>query len=182
MKKVLIFVLIFTIQAALPQKNFPINPLKSIAYAETLRAGAVYDVIPKGFFGTWKVFSKMESSNNPSMFNKISVDIWNLSGAGNVLVLENAITGAKSSIQIESNKGSYDGKTLKFQRIKEEVSGNIKYIQKESPEFVLDGNTFKGFDTFIVEKYKENKLISKDVVKYVVIGKKVSGESKINGW
>lgn len=150
--------------------------------AETLKGGAVYDAIPKGFFGTWKVLSKMESSNNPSMFNKLSVDVWNLSGAGNVLVLENAVTGAKSSIQIKPENGGYDGKTLKFQRIKEEVEGKFKYIQRESPEFVLDGNVFKGHDTFIIEKYENDKLISKDVVKYIVLGKKVSGESRINEW
>lgn len=169
MKKIFI-ILIFFFVSSLP------------SCCETLKGGTVYDVIPKGFFGTWKVISKMESSNNPSMFNKISVDIWNLSGAGNVLVLENAVTGAKSSIQVESKQGSFDGKTLKFQRVKEETSGGYKYIQRESPEFVLDGNIFKGYDTFIVEKYKEGKLISKDVVKYVVLGKKVSGESKINEW
>ena len=150
--------------------------------AETLKGGTTFDAIPKGFFGTWRVISKMQSSNNPTIFNKLSVDIWNLSGALNVLVLENAVTGAKSSIQIEPKNGSFDGKTLKFQRVKEEKSGKYKYIQRESPEFVLNNNIFKGFDTFIIEKYEDNKLISKDVVKYVVIGQKISGESKINEW
>ncbi len=149
-------------------------------HAETLKGGASYDVIPKGFFGIWHVTSKMESSNNPKIFNKLSVDIWNLSGQGNVLVLENAVTGAKSWIQVESNKGNFDGKTLKFNRRKEEKEGKYTYVQKESPEFVLDGNIFRGFDTFIIEKYENNKLISKDIVKYVVIGQKISGESKIN--
>ena len=81
---------------------FFLSAAASSAYAETLRGGATYDEIPKGFFGVWHVTSKMESSNNPSMFNKLSVDIWNLSGAGNVLILENAQTGAKSSIQVPS--------------------------------------------------------------------------------
>jgi len=148
--------------------------------AETLKGGAVYDEIPKGFFGTWHVTSKIDYSNNAKMFNPLSVDIWNLSGAGNVLVLENATTGAKSSIQVTSNKGNFDGKTLKFQRTKEKVEGKYKIIQKESPEFVLEGDIFRGFDTFIVEKYENNKLISKDIVKYKVIGQKLSGESKIN--
>lgn len=150
--------------------------------SETIRGGTTYDVIPKGFFGTWRVISKMETSNNPSIFNKLSVDIWNLSGAGSVLVLENAVTGAKSSIQVQPAGNSFDGKTLKFQRVKEEISGKYKYIQRESPEFVLNGNVFKGYDTYIVEKYENNKLISKDVVKYVVIGQKISGESRINEW
>lgn len=151
-------------------------------YAETIRGGTTYDVIPKGFFGTWRVISKMQTSNNPSIFNKFSVDIWNLSGAGNVLVLENAVTGARSSIQVQPTGNSFDGKTLKFQRVKEEISGKYKHIWRETPEFVLNGNIFKGHDTYIVEKYENNKLISKDVVKYVVIGQKISGESKIDEW
>ena len=150
------------------------------ASAEKLKGGTVYDIVPRGFFGTWHVVSKMQSSNNPKIFNKLSVDIWNLSAMGNVLILENAMTGAKSSIQMQPNKGAYDGKTLKFQRIKEEKEGRYKYIQRESPEFVLDGNVFRGYDTYIIEKYEDNKLISKDVVKYIVIGQKISGESKFN--
>lgn len=146
--------------------------------AQTLHGGATYDEIPKGFFGIWHVTSKMENSNNPKIFNKLSVDIWNLSGYGNVLILENAMTGAKSSIQVQPQK-SYDGKTLKFMRIKEQKEGKYKVVQKESPEFVLDGGIFRGFDTFIIEKYEDNKLISKDIVKYKVIGQKISGESKI---
>lgn len=145
------------------------------AHAETLKGGTTYDVIPKGFFGIWHVTSKMQSTNNLEKFNKLSVDIWNLSGIGNVLILENTMTGAKSSIQIENN-GNLDGKTLKFNRRKEEKEGRYTYIQKESPEFVLDGNIFRGFDTFIIEKYEDKKLISKDIVKYIVIGQKISGE------
>ena len=72
----------------------------NFACAETLKASASYDEPLKGFFGTWHVTSKIESSNNYSMFNKLSVDIWNLSGMGNVLILENGLTGAKSSIQV----------------------------------------------------------------------------------
>lgn len=146
-------------------------------FTEVLRGGASYDNIPKGFFGVWHVTSKMESSNNPFIFNKLSVDIWNLSGAGNILILENTQSGARSSIQVSPQR-NYDGKTLKFTRIKEEMEGKHRIIQRETPEFVLENNIFRGFDTFIIEKYEDNKLISKDVVKYKVIGQKISGESK----
>ena len=86
------------------------------------------------------------------------------------------MTGAKSSIQIESDLDKLDGKTLKFNRRKEKKEGKYTFVEKESPEFVLDGNIFRGFDTFIIEKYENNKLISKDIVKYIVIGQKISGE------
>lgn len=150
------------------------------ASAEVLRGSASFDSIPVGFFGTWHVVSKMESSNKPTMFNPLSVDIWNLSGQGNVLVLENKMSGATSSIQVQPNKGSYDGKTLKFERIKETVEGRYKTIERESPEFVLDGNIFRGFDTMIIETYKDNKLVSRNEVRYAVLGQKISGESRVN--
>ena len=62
-------------------------------------------------------------------------------------------------------------------RTKEYRENNFKYIHKETPEFMLDGDTFRGYDTFSIEKYdKNNNLISKDVVKYKVIGQKIAGD------
>lgn len=147
------------------------------SHAEVLKGSASYDAPFKGFFGTWHVTSKIESSNNYSMFNKMSVDIWNLSGSGNVLVLENGLTGAVSSVTVENASKFPDGKKLKFTRVKEFTEGNYKYKHIESPEFILEGDIFKGYDTFTVEKYDlNNKLISVDVVKYKVIGQKIAGE------
>ncbi len=141
--------------------------------AEVLRATVTKDEIPKGFFGTWHVTSKLTETNNPELFNTISVDIWTLGGYGNTLILENVHTGASSSIQVESQK-NLDGKTLKFQRVKSNTRGNMKIVQRESPEFKLNGNIF--YDTYIIERYVNNKLIQKDVVKYKVVGQKISGD------
>ncbi len=161
MRKILIaLVLLFTLNCA---------------QAEVLRATVSKDEIPKGFFGTWHVTSKLSETNNPELFNTISVDIWTLGGYGNTLILENVHTGASSSIQVESQK-NLDGKTLKFQRVKSNTRGNMKIVQKESPEFRLDGNIFTGYDTYIIERYVNNKLIQKDVVKYKVVGQKISGD------
>ena len=152
---------------------FLIPPL----YAEVLMGSTSYDEIFKGFFGTWHVTSKIVSTNNYSKFNPMSVDIWNLSGQNNVLILENTLTGAKSAIRIEDDFDNLDGKHLKFSRTKEYRENNFKYIHKETPEFMLDGDTFRGYDTFSIEKYdKNNNLISKDVVKYKVIGQKIAGD------
>jgi len=145
--------------------------------AETLKGGASYDAPFRGFFGTWHVTSKIESSNNYTMFNKMSVDIWNLSGSGRVLILENGLTGAKSSITVDDASIAPNNKQLKFTRVKEFKDGNFKYKHIETPEFTLNGDIFKGFDTFRVEKYDiNNKLISVDIVKYKVIGQKIAGE------
>ena len=70
------------------------------AQAQTLHGGVSEDYIPKGFFGSWGVISKLDSSNNPVLFNKESRDIWTLSGYDNILILENLESGAKSEIVI----------------------------------------------------------------------------------
>lgn len=145
------------------------------AQAEVLRATVTKDEIPKGFFGTWHVTSKISETNNPELFNPISVDIWTLGGYGNTLILENVQSGASSSIQVESQK-NLDGKTLKFQRVKSDTRGNMQIVQRESPEFRLNGNIFTGYDTYIIERYVNNQLIKKDVVKYKVVGQKISGD------
>lgn len=145
------------------------------AQAEVLRATVSKDEIPKGFFGTWHVTSKIVETNNPKMFNTLSVDIWTLGGYGNTLILENIQSGASSSIQVAPNS-NLDGKTLKFTRVKSDTRGELTVVQKETPVFTLNGNIFEGFDTYIIERYINNKLIQKDVVKYKVIGQKISGD------
>lgn len=146
-------------------------------FAETLNASASYEEILQSFFGTWHVTSKLESTNNLSMFNKMSVDIWNLSGVGNVLILENGLTGAKSSIKVENAQNCLDGKKLKFTRVKEFTQGGYKYKHTESPEFILNGKIFRGYDTFKVEKFDlSGNLLSSDIVKYKVVGQKIAGD------
>lgn len=151
--------------------------LNTFCFAETLKGSTSFEEPLKGFFGTWHVTSKIESTNNYQMFNKLSVDIWNLSGANNVLILENGLTGAKSTIKVENSEDNLDGKKLKFVRIKEFSDGKYKYRHTETPEFILNGKIFKGFDTFKVEKYDlKNNPVSVDVVKYKVIGQKIAGD------
>lgn len=152
---------------------FLISPSNS----ETLRGSTSYDAPFKGFFGSWHVTSKIESSNNYSIFNKMSVDIWNLSGYNNVLILENGLTGAISQIKVDNALSNLDGKKLKFTRTKEFEENGFKYKHIEQPEFILDGDIFRGYDTFTIEKYDlKGNLISVDVVKYKVIGQKIAGE------
>lgn len=162
MKKILLILILFFI-----------NPV----FSQTLKGGTSFDVPLDGFFGTWHVTSKIESTTNYQMFNKMSVDIWNLSGTNSVLYLENGLSGAKSSIQLSEKYDNLDGKKLKFKRVKEYKDGKFKYRHTEEPEFILEGNIFKGYDTYKVEKFDlNNNVISVDVVKYKVVGQKIAGE------
>ena len=146
------------------------------ADASILKGSVSEEYIPSGFFGSWGVISKLDSSNNPTMFNYQSRDIWTLSGHNNVLVLQNLQSGARSEIRIK-DKAS-DGRTLKFEREKIVKQDDLsKVIYREIVSFRLLGNNFSGTDKFIVEEYdKNNSLIKKNEALYIVEGVKISGE------
>ena len=147
------------------------------ANALSLKGGVSQEYIPDGFFGSWAVISKLDSSNNPALFNRESRDIWTLSGYSNILILQNLESGAYSEIIIKDR--NKDGKTLKFQREKNIEENEIKIKYKETVSFMLLGNAFSGTDKFIVERYdKKNVLIKKDEATYLIQGVKLSGKSK----
>ena len=142
--------------------------------AQTLKGGVYEEYIPKGFFGSWGVISKLKSTTNPSRFNYESKDIWMLSGYGNILILQNLESGAYSEIEIKDK--SIEGKTLKFNRQKTIKIKEGKEIHKEIVEFTLLGKNFSGTDNFIVEKYnKDGKFIKSDSAIYQIEGVRISG-------
>jgi len=142
--------------------------------AEVLRGGVYEEYIPKGFFGSWGVISKMKSATNPQKFNYSSKDIWMLSGQGNILILQNLESGAYSEIEIKEK--SIEGKTLKFTRQKIVKTKDGKQIQKEMVEFSLNGKNFSGTDKFMLENYdKDNNFKNADSATYEIEGVKISG-------
>ena len=144
------------------------------ARAESLKGGVIEEFVPEGFFGSWGVISKLKSASNPSMFNYESRDIWTLSGYGNTLVLENLESGARSDIILKEK--SLDGKTLKFHREKIVKENNKKIIYKETVEFVLSGNNFRGSDKYTVDKFDSSgNKIKTDNAEYTVSGVRISG-------
>ena len=143
------------------------------AHGISLKGGVAKEYIPEGFFGSWGVISKMQSSNNPTAFNFESRDIWMLSGHGNILILENLESGAKSEIVV--NEKSIDGKTLKFKRTKEVKLKNGRDFYTEIVEFKLQGDAFSGTDIFKIERFnQENKKTKTDEATYIISGVKIS--------
>ena len=104
------------------------TPLDEKAQGFSLKGTVNHEIIPKGFYGTWGVVSKLKSSNNPEVFNEHSKDIWVLSGQGNVLILENKLSGAKSEVIIKNKNKEKD--TLKFSREKIVENENKKTVYK----------------------------------------------------
>lgn len=126
--------------------------LSFCANAQTLKGGVYEEYIPNGFFGSWGVITKLQSTNSPNLFNYQSKDIWTLSGYNNILILDNFKTGATSKIEIKE-KSIPD--TLKFDRkIKKD-----KTIRREIVEFKLNGNKFSGTYKYIIEKYNEKNIL-----------------------
>ena len=144
-----------------------------------LKGNVSEEYIPKGFFGSWGVISKLNSSNNPTMFNYESRDIWTLSGYSDTLILENLQSGAHSEIKIKDK--TKDNRTLEFERQKTVSKNGTKTVYKETVKFTLLGNNFTGTDNFVVETYDENnKLLSKNQASYSVAGVKISGKAPGN--
>lgn len=142
--------------------------------AEALKGGVVEEYIPKGFFGSWGVISKLKSATDPMKFNYESRDIWTLSGRGNILILQNLESGAYSEIEIKEK--SIEGKTLKFNRQKTIKTKEGLQIQKETVEFKLLGKNFSGTDKFIIENYdKNNNFLKSDNAIFEIQGVRISG-------
>ncbi len=144
------------------------------ANSETLKGGVYQEYIPKGFFGSWGVISKLNSATTPQKFNYESKDIWTLSGYSNILILQNLESGAYSEIEIKEK--SIEGKTLKFERQKTVKTKEGKQIHKETVQFCLSGNNFSGTDKFVVENYdRENNFKNADTATYNIEGVRISG-------
>lgn len=141
----------------------------SYCLADKILQGGVTEVkeLPKGFYGTWNVHSELISSNNPSIFRETSNDIWTFAKEGDLIVLQNPISGATAYITVDEVRNNQ----AKFRREKKSHKGK----EIEQPEITLDGDSFYGTDSLLIEKYKNGETIEKNVVKYRIHGEKISG-------
>ena len=123
MKKFLFLLLILLIFSPAPKVK---------AENLTLQAGvSMSDRIPKGFFGTWEIFSTISYTNNKKIFNETTTDYWNLSKTGDVITLANPVSGAEASVTVEDVKGNQ----IKFTHVTKH--NNAKMI--ETPTLTLNG-------------------------------------------
>ena len=78
---------------------------------------------------------------------------------------------------VNGPNGGMDGALLKFRRVQEKGDGANKIVLTETPEITLEGDVFKGYDTFFIEKYKDGVLYKKEVVKYKIVGQRIVGNA-----
>ncbi len=125
-------------------------------------------VVPNSFFGSWRVVSKRIETDAPSKFKEKGIDLWNLSRTNNVITLCNPFNGAKAEITVKRA----DSKYVEFTK-----SGKYdKKILNDKVELYIEGDTFQGFDSLILETYVNGKLTKVETAKYSLKGEKISGQ------
>jgi hypothetical protein len=123
--------------------------------------------LPQEFYGTWSVSSVVLDTNEPATYYGRSSDIWTLQKNSDVITLSNPSTGASASITVNEVKGL----KATFTRIE----NTDKTKEHEQVNITVDGDNFYGSDTIRIEHYRKGKYLYTSIVKYDVIGKKISG-------
>lgn len=135
-----------------------------------LKTGISIDKVPKEFYGTWRVSSKLVSTNSESLYKESSVDLWNLSRVGNVITLDNPFSGAKASITVNE----VNNKSVKFNKI-----GNYDNNKKltDTVQLTLGQDTFTGVNYLKLDTISEEDghVIKSEIATYKLEGEKISG-------
>ena len=162
MSKLIKFILLFFISVICCSASF--------AYNETTVLSGEVTMIPRTFYGTWRVVSsKIDSDSN--IFKEKSLDIWNLSRTGNVISLCNPFNGAKAEITIER----VEANDIVFTKI-----GNYgKKILTDKVELSIDNDSFTGTNTIKLDTYSDGKLIKTETATYKIRGEKIAGGVEI---
>ena len=142
----------------------------SFAHNETTVLSGEVTMVPKTFYGTWRVVSsKIDSDSN--IFKEKSLDIWNLSRTGNVISLCNPFNGAKAEITIE-RVGANDIVFIK--------TGNYgKKILTDKVELSIAKDSYTSINTIKLDTYSDGKLIKTETATYKIKGEKIAGGVEI---
>ena len=76
------------------------------AQAETIKAGISVEHVPKALYGSWRVSAKLDRTNAPRTFKPQSLDFWNLSRLGDIIELNNPMSGANAEISVQTVEGN----------------------------------------------------------------------------
>lgn len=189
MKRVILFFILlffttiyaFSFEEVLIQQENSISASKNIVPVSAVKedtpqliTGSVslLNSVPEGFFGTWKVIAVQVYSNNPFLFNSMSVEFWKLEKKNNNLTLTNPESGATATVTLDE----VNNNTIKFKRTSDTPFEKVI----ETPEITLNGENFYGTDTIIINKYKNDTFVGREMVKFKLRGIKQSGASVLD--
>lgn len=160
MRKVFIFLLIYCF-------ILPVN-------AAILEAGVSVNEIPKEFFGSWRVNGKLDRTDSYSRFRAQSIDFWNLSRKGDIVRLENPMSGADAEISIQT----VENNLIIFVR---KTPYDTNKVLTDTVNIRLDGNNFSGINTLKLEQFSlvDGHLMKTENALYKIEGEKLSGETVI---
>lgn len=145
------------------------SPMYCIAQEEnqTLLKAEI-SMVPKSFYGTWRVQSKRIETDAPYIFSESGIDIWNLSRTYDVITLCNLFNGAKAEITVHSADANHvifvkNGK-------------HDKKVLSDRVEIKINGDTFEGIDTLKLDTYENGKVMKSETAKYSLKGEKIGGQ------
>lgn len=140
--------------------------LTEFCVAKPISGQISYENVINEFMGAWEVTSMQTYSSDEEYKTSINIDFWTLEKNDNTITLKNPLSNAIASITIDE----VVDKTLKFKKISNE---NLEKVT-EMPTITLNGNTFVGYDTIIIEKYdKDGNLSNKSKVEFKLYGVKI---------
>jgi len=155
----LFIIMFFAVSSALADQTY------------TIKAGVSIDKIPKDFYGTWRVTSKLQSTNRDGLFKNGGVDLWNLSRSGDVITLDNPFSGAHASIMVDEIRGNF----VKFKKIGDYDNKKLTDIVK----MTLSKDTFTGVNQLKLDTVSDvdGHVMVTEWALYQISGEKISGDS-----
>lgn len=140
--------------------------LTNICFAQHLTGEISYENVVNELMGAWEVTSIQTYTSNKEYKTSINLDYWTLERNDSIITLKNPISNAVASITIDE----VSNKTLKFKKISNDGLEKVT----ETPVITLNGDTFIGTDSILVEKYDNlGNLIDKAEMKFKLYGIKV---------
>ncbi len=140
--------------------------LTNLCFAQHLTGEISYENVVNELMGAWEVTSIQTYTSNKEYKTSINLDYWTLEKNDTIITLKNPISNAVASITIDE----VSNKTLKFKKISNDGLEKVT----ETPVITLNGDTFIGTDSILVEKYDNlGNLIDKAEMKFKLYGIKV---------
>ena len=145
-----------------------------IAQAETIKAGISIEHVPKALYGSWRVSAMLDRINAPRTFKPQSLDFWNLSRLGDIIELNNPMSGANAEISVQT----VEGNIVVFSK---RLPYDDNKILTDTVTIRLNQNTFSGINQLKLEHFSliDNHLMKTQTATYHIKGEKISGDSVI---